>query len=38
MTGRTVNDSSYTLTYDAESRLTQVSGDTSANFVYDGDG
>jgi YD repeat-containing protein len=28
----------YDLTYDAENRLTTVSGAASANFVYDGDG
>jgi RHS repeat-associated protein len=32
------NGTSYTLTYDAENRLTGVSGGTSASLVYDGDG
>jgi YD repeat-containing protein len=26
------------LTYDAENRLTAISGDATATFVYDGDG
>ncbi len=38
MTGRTVSGTSYTLTYDAENRLTGVSGGATASFVYDGDG
>ncbi|MFQ6059435.1 MAG: hypothetical protein ACE5MB_11225, partial [Anaerolineae bacterium] len=38
MTGRTVSGTGYTLTYDAENRLVQVSGGASADFVYDGDG
>ena len=38
MTGRTINGASYTLTYDAENRLTGVSGAATAAFVYDGDG
>jgi len=38
MTSRTVLGTSYTLTYDAENRLTGVSGGASATFVYDGDG
>ena len=29
---------SYTLTYDAENRLTTVSGPATASFVYDADG
>ena len=28
----------YNLTYDAENRLTSVSGAATASFVYDGDG
>ena len=35
---RTFSDSTSTLTYDAENRLTTVSGATSASFLYDGDG
>ncbi|MBN2004448.1 MAG: RHS repeat protein [Anaerolineae bacterium] len=35
---RNLNGSLSTLTYDAENRLTAVSGATSASFVYDGDG
>ncbi|MCO6452041.1 MAG: RES domain-containing protein [Caldilineales bacterium] len=40
MTGRTVSGIGYTLTYDAENRLTQVNqgGTVQAIFVYDGDG
>jgi YD repeat-containing protein len=38
MTYRADSPSSYTLTYDAENRLTGVSGGASATFVYDGDG
>ncbi len=39
MTTRTVGGPMYTLTYDAENRLTAVSGTgLSASFVYDGDG
>ena len=34
----TSHGTSYTLTYDAENRLTSVSGGASASFVYDGDG
>ncbi|MBN2004732.1 MAG: RHS repeat protein [Anaerolineae bacterium] len=33
---RTLSGSLSTLTYDAENRLTAVSGATSASFVYDG--
>ena len=32
------NGTAYTLSYDAENRLTGVSGGASASFVYDGDG
>ena len=35
-TTRTVGGSTSTLTYDAENRLTAVSGATSASFKYDG--
>jgi len=28
----------YTLTYDAENRLTGMSGNVTASYVYDGDG
>jgi RHS repeat-associated protein len=35
---RKVGSSTYNLTYDAENRLTGVSGAASATFVYDGDG
>jgi len=35
---RNVGGSSYTLSYDAENRLTAVSGAATATFVYDGDG
>jgi hypothetical protein len=38
MTGRTVGGVSYTLSYDAENRMTGVSGGATASFVYDGDG
>jgi RHS repeat-associated protein len=38
MTTRKVGSNTYTLTYDAENRLTSVSGAASATFVYDGDG
>lgn len=38
MTGRTVGGQSFTLVYDAENRLVQVSGAVAASFVYDGDG
>jgi RHS repeat-associated protein len=37
-TTRTVGGQTYTLSYDAESRLVSVSGAVSATFVYDGDG
>ncbi|MCS6845557.1 MAG: hypothetical protein NZ528_14760 [Caldilineales bacterium] len=35
---RKIGATTYTLTYDAENRLTGVSGGASASFVYDGDG
>ena len=35
---RSLGGSVYTLSYDAENRLTSVSGAASASFVYDGDG
>jgi len=38
MTSRNIGGQNYTLTYDAENRLTAVSGATTATFVYDGDG
>jgi RHS repeat-associated protein len=38
MITRIVGGSTYNLTYDAENRLTGVSGGASATFVYDGDG
>lgn len=38
MSGRTVGGNSYTLSYDAENRLSAVSGAAVASFVYDGDG
>ena len=38
MTSRTINGAAYTLTYDAENRLTGVSGEATATFVYDGGG
>ncbi|MCP4126412.1 MAG: RHS repeat-associated core domain-containing protein, partial [Gammaproteobacteria bacterium] len=39
MTSRTVGGTTYTLMYDAENRMTAVSGgDISATFVYDADG
>ncbi len=38
MTSRTVSGQSYTLGYDAENRMTSVSGAATASFVYDGDG
>ena len=39
MTTRTIGATTYTLTYDAENRMTAVSGGgLSASFVYDGDG
>ena len=37
-TKRIVSSGTYTLTYDAENRMTGVSGAASATFVYDGDG
>jgi hypothetical protein len=36
MTTRKVGSNTYTLTYDAENRLTNVSGAASTTFVYDG--
>ena len=38
MTSRQVGGTSYILAYDAENRLSGVSGGTAASFVYDGDG
>jgi RHS repeat-associated protein len=38
MVKRTLGSNVYTLTYDAENRLTGVSGAATATFVYDGDG
>jgi YD repeat-containing protein len=39
MTQRTIGGQNYTLTYDAENRLTAVSGpNVSVSFAYDGDG
>ncbi len=38
MTGRTIGGTTYTLSYDAENRLTGVSGSKTATFTYDGDG
>jgi YD repeat-containing protein len=38
VTTRVVGGAGYTLTYDAENRLTAVSGGATASFVYDGDG
>lgn len=38
MTTRKVGANTFTLAYDQESRLTGVTGPTSATFVYDGDG
>jgi RHS repeat-associated protein len=38
MRRRTVGGVTYNLTYDAENRLTAMSGATTASFVYDGDG
>jgi RHS repeat-associated protein len=38
MTGRVNVSGTYTLTYDAENRMKQVSGAASASFGYDGDG
>jgi RHS repeat-associated protein len=35
---RTIGGSTYNLTYDAENRMTAMSGGTTASFVYDGDG
>jgi hypothetical protein len=34
---RTIGGSTYNLTYNAENRLTGVSGAATASFVYDGD-
>ncbi|WP_423224222.1 hypothetical protein [Candidatus Amarolinea aalborgensis] len=38
MRRRTVGGSTYTLTYDAESRLVSISGAATASFAYDADG
>jgi RHS repeat-associated protein len=38
MVSRQVGGQTYTLTYNAENRLVQVSGAATASFVYDGDG
>jgi YD repeat-containing protein len=38
MTLRLKDGARYFLAYDAENRLTSVSGTVSATFVYDGDG
>ena len=38
MTQRTVNGQTYNLSYDAENRLTGVSGASTASFTYNGDG
>ncbi len=38
MVQRKIGSTTYTLAYDAENRLTGVSGGASATFVYDGDG
>ena len=38
MRRRTIGGSVYNLTYDAENRLTGVSGSVTASYVYDGDG
>jgi RHS repeat-associated protein len=38
MQTRTYGGTTYTLSYDAENRLTAVSGGATATFVYDGDG
>ena len=38
MTTRTNGGQTYTLGYDAENRLTSVSGAATASFTYDGDG
>ena len=38
MTQRVIGGSTYNLAYDAENRLSTVSGAASASFVYDGDG
>jgi YD repeat-containing protein len=38
MTTRIVGTDTYTLGYDYENHLTSVSGGTTANYVYDGDG
>jgi YD repeat-containing protein len=38
MTYRLVGGQTFNLTYDAENRLTQVSGAAAASFGYDGDG
>ncbi|GEM_PF-1466922 len=38
MTVRTIGGVAYTLTYDAENRLTGISDGVTASYVYDGDG
>ena len=38
MTTRTASGSTYTLGYDAENRLSSVSGAATATFTFDGDG
>jgi len=39
MTGRTIRGVVYTMTYDAENRLTGISGGgVTASYTYDGDG
>ena len=38
MTQRTVNGQTYNLSYDAENRLTGVSGASTASFIYNGNG
>ncbi|OGO38937.1 MAG: hypothetical protein A2W35_16970 [Chloroflexi bacterium RBG_16_57_11] len=38
MSSRQVGGQTYNLAYDAENRLTQVTGAATASFVYDGDG
>ncbi len=38
MTGRNIGGTNYTLSYDAENRLTNVSGGATATFTYNGDG
>ena len=38
MISRVNGSNTYTLSYDAENRLTSVGGGATATFVYDGDG